>query len=413
MATFVDISTEEEQLLTVVQHVTNLKKKKEADGDASGSTQFNNECTRLVQESRTREVILKLINEHEAIFSDQNDKEIEAAMSVVSALIRKLDSDSANLVGLKLREAVASNTSDRPLLRLKILTNIYHAFSQVTTTFARYNTFVLIAKYAHESNNAELMIPKFSIKQMDKLLNDWGVDLEQTRRFYLLIRQILKDNNRRVQAHNVLVKYLNTFGAHLPITPEESDNVRVFAEEAVKEAIMFDEMFQCEHLLSLDPIIKLSKDSQYNKLYRLLQIFAQEKYDAFLEFTKQNPGFMEQSGMDYAACAHKIRLLSLASLGSEHRELDYSTIASTLQIPMEDVENWLIQAVGAKLIEVKMNQLKQTATVIFSEKRQFTHHAWSDLQSQLLKWQSSVQTLLNVVTQVQQQQQPPAQQVQQ
>lgn len=72
MATFVETNTEEEQIQTLVQYVANLKKKKDPEGDSS--SQFNNECTRLLQESRTREVILMFIGETDVIFSDQNDK---------------------------------------------------------------------------------------------------------------------------------------------------------------------------------------------------------------------------------------------------------------------------------------------------------------------------------------------------
>ena len=72
MATFVDTSSEEEQITTLVLYVSNLKKKKDPEGESS--TQFSAECTRLLQESRTKEVILNLIGETDTIFSDTNEK---------------------------------------------------------------------------------------------------------------------------------------------------------------------------------------------------------------------------------------------------------------------------------------------------------------------------------------------------
>lgn len=59
----------------------------------------------------------------------------------------------------------------------------------------------------------------------------------------------------------------------------------------------------------------------------------------------------------------KMRLLSLASLGAESNEVPYALIAQTLQIPEEDVEMWIIDAVSAKLIEAKLNQVKRVANV--------------------------------------------------
>jgi translation initiation factor 3 subunit M len=390
MATFVETLTEEEEVLTLVQYVSNLKKKKDPEGDSA--TQYSNECTRLVQESRTRDVILKLISDTDAIFSDQNDKEIEACLSVLSSLIKKLEPEVADAVGQKLREAVAANTSDRPLLRLKILTNIYHAFD--ANSLSRYETFVTLAKYAHESNNAELMIPKF--KQVDKWLSDWGANTEQSRKLFTLIRQILKDNHRSAQAHKYAVKMLQTFKGDDASSPE----AKGLAVEAVLEAITYEELFQCDHLLALTSVQALEKDEKYASLYKLLQIFAQDKLDTFQAFVREHPGYLESLGINEEQSTHKMRLLSLASLGSEH-EIPYSLIASTLQIPTEEVESWVITAVSAKLLEVKMNQLKQTVSVGFCVQRVFTQTQWATLSTQLRKWQTSVKQLLGTVNQIQ------------
>lgn len=73
MATFVDTSTDEEQILTLVQYMTGLKKKAEQEGESASL--FSNETTRLVQESRIEDAILKIISEVDAVFQqDQNDK---------------------------------------------------------------------------------------------------------------------------------------------------------------------------------------------------------------------------------------------------------------------------------------------------------------------------------------------------
>jgi len=373
-----------------------LKRKKDPEGvpaaESTGAL-FNNECTRLIQESRTRDVVLKLISETEAIFSDQNDKEIEACLSVISSLIKKLEPEVGAAVGQKLREAVASNTSDRPLLRLKILTNIYHAFD--ANSLSRYETFVTLAKYAHESNNAELMIPKF--KQVDKWLSDWGTNTEQSRRLFTLIRQILKDNHRSAQAHKYAVKMLQTFKGEQEIT---SPDAKALAVEAILEAITYEDLFQCDHLLALAPVQALEKDEKYANLYKLVIIFAQDMLDTFQAFTREHPGYLESVGINEEQSKHKMRLLSLASLGAEH-EIAYSLIASTLQIPIAEVEGWVITAVSAKLLEAKMNQLKETVSVGFCVQRVFTPAQWTNLATQLRKWQTSVKQLLQTINQIQ------------
>jgi translation initiation factor 3 subunit M len=391
MATFVDITSEEEQILTLVQYVSNLKKKR----DPENEQQFTNECTRLLQENRPREVILKLISEHESIFQDSNDKEIEACMSVISSLIRKMEPDVANMIGVKLREAVTYNLSDRALLRLKILTGIYHAFDQ--TSLSRYETFMALAKYAADSGNAELIIPKF--KQIDKWLLDWSTDVEQSRRLYKLVRNILKDNHRGVQAHKFLVKYLQTFSPILNEGGNVDEEVVGAAAEASLEAIALDDLYQCDHLLSLPAVRLLETHPQHAPLFQLLRIFAQEKLDAFQAFVRNNPSFLQNVGLREENCVRKMRLLSLASLGTESEEIPYHQIAETLQISEDEVEDWVIMTVSAKLMDAKLSQMRRVVIVRFCVQRVFTTANWKQLSGKLDKWKNNIRQLLQVVQQ--------------
>lgn len=60
-----------------------------------------------------------------------------------------------------------------------------------------------------------------------------------------------------------------------------------------------------------------------------------------------------------------MQLLSLASLASEQHELPYNVVAESLQIKPEEVEHWIISAIGAKLIDAKMDQLRRVVLVTY------------------------------------------------
>lgn len=60
-----------------------------------------------------------------------------------------------------------------------------------------------------------------------------------------------------------------------------------------------------------------------------------------------------------------MQLLSLASLAVEQRELPYERVAEALQIKPEEVEHWVISAIGAKLIDAKMDQLRRLVIVTY------------------------------------------------
>jgi translation initiation factor 3 subunit M len=59
----------------------------------------------------------------------------------------------------------------------------------------------------------------------------------------------------------------------------------------------------------------------------------------------------------------KIRLLSLASLAAESREIPYELIAQTLQFEAGEVETWVIAAIGAELLDARMDQVRRVVLV--------------------------------------------------
>jgi len=173
------------------------------------------------------------------------------------------------------------------------------------------------------------------------------------------------------------------------------------AVEAILEAIAFEDLFQCDNLLSLESVKALQNDKEHGKLYTLLTIFAKDKLDGLQAFVSANPGFLESKNLSSDLAFRKIRLLSIASLGSEAREIPYSLIASTLQVSLSEVESWVIEAVSAKLLEAKMNQLRQVVSVGFCVQRVFAKEQWTSLATLLKKWQGSVSQLLSTVNQIQ------------
>lgn len=393
MATFVDISSEEEQIETLIQYVTGLKKKKNPEDDQEATLAG---FQQLLQGEKPVDVIIsKLLSEREVIFFDTNDKEIEASMNVISAFIKKSSPEGAASLLQQVKDAVTSSVTDRPILRLRILTNIYHAFDR--TSPSRYDVFVAILNFAADSGNAELVVPKF--KQIDQWLIDWGSSIEQTRKLYRLAHKILTNTHRSVQAHELITKYLQTFNTDIKEGKSVGDDVIEAAAVAAREAILSEEIYQCDHLFSLEAVKLLEKHPQHASLYQLLQIFAQEKFDSFQTFRSKNPDYLQSVGLSEESCLRKIRLLSLASLGAENSEVPYSLIAQTLQISEDEVEGWIIDAVSAKLIEAKLNQLKRVANVSYCVQRVFGTAQWKQLSSKLNKWKTSVHHILVTVQQ--------------
>lgn len=96
-----------------------------------------------------------------------------------------------------------------------------------------------------------------------------------------------------------------------------------------------------------------------------------------------------------------MRLLSLCSLSTEHEEIPYDAIASTLQVDQSDVENWVIAAVSSGLLEAKMDQLQHVVMVERCVVRRFGIEQWKILQDRLNLWKKNVKSVLDGLKQSQ------------
>lgn len=68
-----------------------------------------------------------------------------------------------------------------------------------------------------------------------------------------------------------------------------------------------------------------------------------------------------------------------------------------LQVPEEEVETWVVQAISRGLIDARMDQASKTVTVAKAVQREFTVEQWPALQRKLKAWKDNVGGLLGTV----------------
>jgi translation initiation factor 3 subunit M len=106
---------------------------------------------------------------------------------------------------------------------------------------------------------------------------------------------------------------------------------------------------------------------------------------------KANAGFAKSAGLDSGRTLEMMRLLALASLGGVEVRT-YADVAQALQIDQEeDVERWVIKAIGAGIVEAKMDQVNKTVVVSRCAERGAltSHEEWKAMREQLGKWRNS------------------------
>ena len=103
--------------------------------------------------------------------------------------------------------------------------------------------------------------------------------------------------------------------------------------------------------------------------------------------------------LSHEDCVAKMRLMSLAALGADTASgsVPYALIRDTLQVPAEDVERWVVKAISAKVLEAKMDQVREVVLITRCLHRVFSTQQWVDLRAKLRAWRDNVTGVASTV----------------
>jgi translation initiation factor 3 subunit M len=405
MATFIDFVLEDEQALEVSRFLNKIKTKGKEGDDA-----FEKECAKLIEGKKVVDLLKRLADESLVILTEATDKEIEGFYFILVSLLKKLPNDNHHDVLMRIINALTSPAEDKSLLRLRILSNLHDILQEANL---KYELFVATLKFAHSTRHVDLVLPHF--KDIESRIKEWGINSKQTRELYKLIRDSLKASHKSnsIEAYTWTIKYLATFEAGFD--PSEAGSAREEAINAALDAIRLPDLYQFDTLLDSLPIKQLESDNNNNnataskiqtsKLLQLLKIFVSGGYEDFVKFNSENPDFLKSAGLDQEECTRKMRLLSLATLAAANQEVPYGVIAKSLQVPEDEVEVWVIMAIGESILEGKMDQLRKLVIISRSLQRVFTPAQWKQLGDRLTLWKGNIKLILNTLQDCKQQQQ--------
>ena len=247
--------------------------------------------------------------------------------------------------------------------------------------------FLLIIKLAVAADEQDVLVS--FLDQLDVNVAQWKLDKQQEREFYQVLSQGLTQHDDL--SHDYLLKAVYTWNGQKDATSEKA---KLLATQVVKQAISLDHVFLFDDIVALDAVKSIPKP-----LMEFLRIFSSESLDQYKAFLTQYPNFLKEYGFDQEQCLHKIRVLTLVSLCSKqvNGELKYDVIAKALEIGLDTVEFWIINAVRAKLIDVKMNQETRVAQVNRATFRVFGSSEWNVVSEKLAQWKDTMQKCLLIV----------------
>lgn len=333
---------------------------------------------------------LKLVIEaSNALFTVSENREIESPFRSIIHISSNQKPEIEKELGKLLLTTLSSNHTDgRALERLRIISIIFNNLE--ATSPRRFDTFKVLIQFAGKTG--QISVVDLDFEKLASWISQWGLTATQTRELYRLIYEVLLECKKSLAAHRFLEKLLLTFDN---ADAQTLATVKEDAKKCIIEAVASPFIFQLDSLLQLAAV----KQLEGTDVHKLLLVFVKENLEAYEQFYASNSKIIESFGLSHETNLFKMRLLTLATLATEasSSEVDFSNIATTLKVPQAEVENWVIEAISAKLIEAKIDQTQKKIIIGRATHRVFGKPQWQQLSDRLNGWNGSLNEILTVI----------------
>ncbi|KAF9105687.1 hypothetical protein BGX29_011653 [Mortierella sp. GBA35] len=336
----------------------------------------------LIEAKNITEATNVLVKESKTLL-EAPEKEFESAYNLLVAIALN---ESNKAVLEQILATLITEPTQKTALKFKVLSNIFNTLP--ANSPLRLSVFTAIVDLAVASDDMDLVLPQ--LQYVPSWISEWGVGADAERALLLTLSDRLKESGNQYQSLEFLLKHLTSFNGTSELAGQKTNATR-----AIVESIALPEVLNFENLLKIEAIQNLKAE----KVYELLSVFMSGNVQDYRALVAKNGGLVKELGLEEEETLRKIRLLSLASLGSENltRELSYQEIAKALEVEESEVELWVIDVIRAGLVEAKLNQVSKSVIVSRSIYRTFGTAQWQQLSQRLNGWKQSLADILQVI----------------
>jgi len=315
-------------------------------------------------------------------------EKLHAVWSVACALVAKSphqeEPDAARNVARCAAAAAGSEDQHAREAALQALVRLCNACADAKTK-AEVATILLRAADAKADREADRIARACATRVLD-WIQEW--DVSATAKAELLegtveLQKKRKDQKRgRQDARNVREARLAM----------EEGQVEAVAREAVADFLADPSAYRTT-LLECKAVEKLktSGETISKDMHALLQAVMSGNVKDASNTTPQVEAMLQAFGGDLDGCKTKARLLALAALGGDAVvQVPYQDVAQALHVDVEEVESWVVEAVGHQVADAKLDQLKQVVVISTASKGMFGTQEWRSLRTRIGAWRDAV-----------------------
>ncbi|XP_067931256.1 eukaryotic translation initiation factor 3 subunit M-like [Watersipora subatra] len=309
--------------------------------------------------------------------TEASEAEIEAVMnSLISLVILVPDCDE--MVSLFCQAVAATDKKSQwDEVRLRVLLSLFNGFGDKSVH--RLPVYSAMVKFAGHINLMS-WIPA-DIKQVREFSELWGLSKVKSQELLRGLHDAYVESGQRENASKVMIELLSSY------TENTASQAVDDAVQCIVSSIADPQTFLLDHLLTLKPV-KLLEGLQ---IYELLMVFVTGRLSDYLSFSEKNKDYIEKLGLDDAQNVQKMKLLTFLHLAEGRSSIDFQTIQKEIEIPAEEVEQFIIDAVKTKTVTAKLDQMNRKVLISSSTHRTFEKQNWLELGNQLELWRSNLE----------------------
>lgn len=397
--------SEEDSLTAVIAFLKNLLNEGKEDGPGSA---FAAESQKLVEANRFDELITLLSSHVDLIFASASGKDAECCLAVLAHLVKKVVStsgeDAEAAPAAKLAAALSAKPEESPEGKLNGLLALYAAAKSPDTKF---RTLLEVLRFARTGKALASQLAPAVRGHVHDWAQEWKLGGAAAHELFSNAALLLKAVGDRTSSRD----YLRLSTDSLALVPAGDAAALAAAKpaavQAVKDWIAAPDNFTCD-FTELPAVAQLEGDAAAGPYLRLLR--AMLAGDMAACRAAASPALLEGVPVSEEATLEKMRLMALLGVASRAAggAVALSEVQAALDIPEDQVQPWIITAIGRKLIEGKIDQVAGTLTATRCHRRAFGNGEWSSLAQQLAGLSDSlaqVASMLGATQEEQQQQQ--------
>ena len=323
------------------------------------------------------EVFEQLVAHAETLFSDGGDKEASGVVAVMA----NLAGEDAKAVK-RVMECVTASVSERVGLRVRCAIAVYND-ARGADVGTKLELFEKVAAYC-VSAGQKGVLPTLIAHAGDA--KAWGSDVKIQRRVLKLSVDLLRElGDREEELFSTMIKYLATFENDAGAVGEAAEIAKETARAFIASPTMFHGDF-----LALKGVQGLQSSDA--AVFKLLSTLLTGSVNDYLALVKSSGSVISDLGLDADECMAKMRTMALSALGKKG-DCAYSEIKEALQCEEAEVEECVVRAVGAGVVDAKMDQINKRVVFTRCTDRVFSGAEWQELGAKISSWRGSIDAL--------------------